>query len=53
MTATRSRPDPKVEAAEMKQELAGSERISTDNYTPGGMGVARFTTPQVAEVISS
>lgn len=40
MTATRSRPDPKVEAATEKQELAGSEINSQNEYTPEGMKVA-------------
>lgn len=40
MTAKRSRPDPKVEAATRKQELGGSERNSHQKYTPWGIWFA-------------
>lgn len=40
MSAKRNRPHPKVEAAQVKQELAGSENHSTEKYTPWGMSSA-------------
>ena len=40
MTAKRSRPDAKVEAASERRELAGSEINSQDRHTPWGILVA-------------
>jgi len=51
MTAKRSRPDPKVEAATSEKELAGSEESSPEKYTPWGIQVASANNHHFAWVV--